>query len=269
MKTRILVAAAGLPVLLVVLLALPSIATSIAIALLCAIAAWELLWKTGILHSKRLVALGVVLAAGAAMWSCFGFHALAFRIGLYVLMVLIIAELLHDKSIGFESAACLFVAALVIPVMFSAIARLRAMELGRFYVLLPFVVTFSGDSGAYFVGRAWGKHKLAPITSPKKTVEGAVGGVVCAMVVMVIYGLVVTFAFQKTFAWIPAMICALVGALMAIFGDLAFSHIKRQHKIKDYSNLLPGHGGVLDRFDSTIFVAPLVELVILLFPLVR
>jgi len=146
---------------------------------------------------------------------------------------------------------------------------LRAMELGRFYVLLPFVVTFSGDSGAYFVGRAWGKHKLAPITSPKKTVEGAVGGVVCAMVVMVIYGLVVTFAFQKTFAWIPAMICALVGALMAIFGDLAFSHIKRQHKIKDYSNLLPGHGGVLDRFDSTIFVAPLVELVILLFPLVR
>ena len=176
---------------------------------------------------------------------------------------------LHDKSIGFEAAACMFVAALVIPVMFSAIARLRAMELGRFYVLLPFVVTFSGDSGAYFVGRAWGKHKLAPVTSPKKTVEGAIGGVICAMVVMAIYGLVVTLAFGKNFAWVPAMICALVGAVMAIFGDLAFSHIKRQHKIKDYSNMLPGHGGVLDRFDSTIFVAPLVELVILLFPLVR
>ena len=157
MKTRILVAAAGLPVLLVVLLALPSIATSIAIALLCAIASWELLWKTGILKSKRMVAYAVVLAAGAAMWSCYGFNALAFRIALYVLMVLLIAELLHDKSIGFEAAACMFIAALVIPVMFSAIARPRAMELGRFYVLLPFVVTFSGDSGAYFVGPCLGK----------------------------------------------------------------------------------------------------------------
>ena len=269
MKTRILVAAAGLPVLLVVLLALPGVATAIAIALLCAIAAWELLWKTGILKAKRMVAYAVVLAAGAAMWSCYGFHPLALRIGLYVLMVLIIAELLQNTTIGFEAAACMFVSALVIPVMFSSIARLRAMELGRFYVLLPFVVTFSGDSGAYFVGRAWGKHKLAPITSPKKTVEGAIGGVVCAVIVMAIYGLVVTFAFDRIFAWIPGLICALVGAVMAIFGDLAFSHIKRQHKIKDYSNLLPGHGGVLDRFDSTIFVAPLVELVILLFPLVR
>ncbi len=268
MKTRILVAVVGLPVLLFILLGLPAVATTIAVALLSAIAAWELLWKTGILTHKRLVAYAVILAAAAVFWSCYGFSGVALRVGLYVLFALIIAELLHDKSVKFESAACMLVAALVIPVLFASLARLRGMELGRYYVLLPFVITFSGDSGAYFVGRAWGRHKLAPVTSPKKTVEGAIGGVVCSLAAMAIYGAVMMLGFGRGFAWLPALLCALVGSVADIFGDLAFSHIKRQHGIKDYSRLLPGHGGVLDRFDSTIFVAPLVELVILVFPLV-
>lgn len=268
MKTRIIVAAVGLPVLLLILLALPAWATALAVGLLCMIAAWELLWRTGLLRHPRLVCYAAVLAAASCLWSWYGFPSEALRAGLYVCVVLLFAELLARQTIRFESAACLLFAGFVIPVLFSSLARLRAMEMGRFYVLLPFVIAFSGDSGAYFVGRAWGRHKLAPRTSPKKTVEGAIGGVICSVLVMAIYGAVMTLGFRLHFAWVPALACALLGSVADIFGDLTFSLIKRQNGIKDYSNLLPGHGGVLDRFDSTIFVAPLVELTVLLTPLV-
>ena len=122
------------------------------------------------------------------------------------------------------------------------------------------------DSGAYFAGRAFGKRKLCPVISPHKTVEGAVGGVISTVICMVLYGLVLQLAFDYKINYLLCIVYGVLGAVASILGDLTFSVIKRQTGIKDYGNLLPGHGGILDRFDSTSIVAPLVELLVFLIP---
>lgn len=127
-------------------------------------------------------------------------------------------------------------------------------------------MAFTADSGAYFVGRALGKHKLAPVISPNKTVEGAAGGVLCAMLFMGLYGLVLKQAFQFDVITWYAVLYGALGAGASILGDLGFSAVKRQMNLKDYGNLIPGHGGILDRFDSMMLVAPLMEILLRMLP---
>ena len=124
------------------------------------------------------------------------------------------------------------------------------------------------DTGAYFTGYFLGKHKLAPVISPKKTVEGLIGGVFGAIVGVVAYALAMKFylGFAVNYYYIP--VYGILGSFGAVLGDLCFSVIKRQTGIKDYGNLIPGHGGILDRFDSMVVVAPLVEVLMLYIPMV-
>jgi phosphatidate cytidylyltransferase len=154
----------------------------------------------------------------------------------------------------------------VIPWLLSALIRLRVLENGKFFIIAVFVLTMVPDSGAYFAGRAFGKRKLCPVISPHKTVEGAIGGVVCTVICMVIFALVMQFGFQFRVNYLLAALYAILGAGASMLGDLTFSVIKRQAGIKDYGTLLPGHGGILDRFDSTSVVAPLVEALLLVLP---
>ena len=121
------------------------------------------------------------------------------------------------------------------------------------------------DAGAFFVGNAMGKRKLAPHLSPNKSIEGAVGGLLAAIVGALLYGLVLKLCGYSV-NFLGMMVYGLLGSLAGQMGDLAFSAIKREYGVKDYSNLLPGHGGMLDRFDSTIFTAPLLELLVILWP---
>lgn len=123
---------------------------------------------------------------------------------------------------------------------------------GHILVWLIFLSSWGADTCAYCVGRLLGKHKMAPVLSPKKSVEGAVGGVVGAGLLGLVYGTVLGRQ-----GWAYLIICA-VGALISMIGDLAASAIKRDKGIKDYGNLIPGHGGILDRFDSVIFTAPII-----------
>ena len=135
-------------------------------------------------------------------------------------------------------------------------------DLGKYYILLAFVIAFSADTGAYFIGRAFGKHKLAPIVSPNKTVEGAIGGILCSILCVELYGLVLDLAFSFEVNYLYGIVYGFFGAILSILGDLSFSVIKRQMNIKDYGNLIPGHGGILDRFDSMMLVAPVTELLL-------
>ena len=134
-------------------------------------------------------------------------------------------------------------------------------------VLLPFVAAFMGDTGAYFIGRSFGHKKLAPVISPNKTVEGVIGGLATSMLGMLIYAAVLQFGFKFHVNYGLAVLYSLAGTAIDVFGDLCFSAIKRQTGIKDYGNLMPGHGGVLDRFDSMVFVGPLMEALITLLPM--
>lgn len=121
------------------------------------------------------------------------------------------------------------------------------------YIWAAYAVAFSADSFAYLVGVRYGKHKLCPSLSPKKSIEGAIGGLVGTMAVMAIINVLLLKSAMSTVLFIGAM-----GVIASVFGDLVASKIKREYNVKDYGNVLPGHGGMLDRFDSFLIVAPLV-----------
>lgn len=146
-----------------------------------------------------------------------------------------------------------------VAVMLSFIYCTRVSDDGAYTVWLIYISAWGSDTCAYLVGRAIGKHKMAPVLSPKKSVEGAVGGVVGAALLGLIYAAV--FREQLTAFSNPLFACALIGAcgsLISMVGDLAASAIKRDFQIKDYGKLIPGHGGIMDRFDSILFTAPVI-----------
>lgn len=139
-------------------------------------------------------------------------------------------------------------------------------EYGRYLYLIPFLFSWVTDSFAYFTGRLFGKHKLIPQVSPKKTVEGAVGGFVCCALTTLLYGLIVERCFHVAPNYLVLGISGLVIGVVSQIGDLMMSALKRQQGIKDFGWMLPGHGGLLDRFDSGMAVSVLVLIVSTYFP---
>lgn len=145
-----------------------------------------------------------------------------------------------------------------VPVMISCIYRLRSLPLGNWFVWLIFVAAWGTDTCAYVTGRLFGKHKLAPVLSPKKSIEGSIGGIFGAVLIAVLFGFAM---LHFTAASINIPLLALltgIGSVISQIGDLAASGIKRNFNIKDYGNLIPGHGGILDRYDSIIITAPII-----------
>ena len=267
MKLRIIAAAALLPLLLVVLIVLPPIFTAILVGLMCAVAVYELLWVTGLVKETRLVIYTAVMAFLVSGWSYFSSSYVAAILGVIVFTMILFAELMFSrKKPAFEKIAVCFAGGLLVPFLLSALVRLRSGYNGAFYVLIPFLLAFLSDSGAYFAGSFLGKHKLAPQISPKKTIEGVVGGVIAAIAGMLIYCLILDIGFGFTVRYLNAFAYGVIGSLVGVFGDLCFSAVKRQVGIKDYGNLIPGHGGVLDRFDSMTLIAPITEALLILLP---
>lgn len=269
MKTRIIVSVVGIPLLLLVLLVLPPIATALLIGAMSVIAAYELMWRTGLTKNILLVVASAVMALTVSLWCSSDMGWQAALIGLWsFLMLLVCLMIASHGTIPFEQIGLSVFAGLILPLMLSALTRIGAMEYGRYYILIPLVLCFGTDSAAYFVGCAIGRHKMAPIISPKKSWEGAVGGALGGIVLMFFYTLVLDLAFGFDVRYGACILYGILGAVVCVIGDLAFSVIKRQSGIKDYGNLLPGHGGILDRFDSMTFVAPMVEALLLVMPLI-
>ena len=167
----------------------------------------------------------------------------------------------HLKRTIIDVAITVF-SLIYIPAMFSFMKLILNMEYGRFYILYVFCGAFISDTFAYLVGSKFGKTKLAPDISPNKTVEGSIGGicgVILSFVIITMVGNLKFGIYGNVFYWLLVGIAASVAGQ---FGDLTASAIKRYCKIKDFGNIMPGHGGVLDRFDSLMFVAPIVYLFI-------
>ena len=255
-------------VLVVVLLFLPNVFTALLLSVMVATAAEELLRATGLVKDTFLVCYACVTAI-FVVWLCYTGLPYAYWLALLlVFTVLCFARILKSHGqLPFQQIAMTMVAGLLIPFLLTALLRIRVMENGVFLIVAPFVMAFMTDTGAYLIGCAFGKHKLCPIISPKKTVEGLFGGILGGIVGMIVYGLVLQYFFGFTVNYLFAVIYGALGAGGATFGDLMFSVIKRQTGIKDYGKLLPGHGGILDRFDSVCVVAPLAEVLLLILPL--
>lgn len=270
MKTRLIAAAVLIPILLIVVLVAPPVCTAVLLGFICAIGAYELLAGTGLVKHIRLICYTALSAFLIPIWCYCGMDSLWAKIQVLALTVILFAEVLISQGkLRFERIGVCLAGSLVIPYLLSSLVRILCGDAGRQLILLPFLLAYAADSGAYFVGRAWGRHKLAPVISPNKTIEGLVGGIVSAVLGMLIYCWILDLAFDAQINYAFAITYGIICAFAGTFGDLCFSAIKRQTGIKDYGNLIPGHGGILDRFDSVIIVAPLVEILLAVLPVLE
>ena len=213
------------------------------------------LWKK---ENRSLTYTG--LAGVVFYYLLLGFKADAYTMtGLILVLVVIMAVYVFSyPKYHAEQIMAAFFGIIYVAVMLSYVYQTRNVQDGAFLVWLIFLCSWGCDTCAYCVGMLIGKHKMSPVLSPKKSVEGAVGGVVGAALLGAIYAAVVGSHLEAENPVITyAIICA-VGALISMVGDLAASAIKRNHNIKDYGTLIPGHGGIMDRFDSVIFTAPVI-----------
>jgi phosphatidate cytidylyltransferase len=276
-RARIITGVVGVPALLVILSFLPAWATAAAVAVIAAVAAYEILAAAGVKSKIQIAA--TLLFAALLVINPPGFTetdavrkitAVALFIGSAILFAAILwltLEVFRGAQQIKIPATCYFViGGIVIPHFLSYLVLLRSMPRGRFLVLIPFIAAFLADAGAYFTGIFFGRHKAFSNISPKKTVEGCIGGLVVGVAAVCVYGAVINTAFGLDVSAFSLVVLGLLGAIAAVLGDLAFSLIKRERGIKDYGRILPGHGGMLDRFDSMALCAPVIYWLTLLFP---
>lgn len=247
------------------------LALNIAVALISLMSVHELACAVGLGKKYMLYIPGIIIAGAVPFASvlkldCFLLYAA------YTL-VMFLGLIFHYKEIVFKDLSVLFTMTLIMPLGLSCIVSARDLspEFGIFYAVIAVLAAWIPDTGAYFVGTLMGKHKLCPEISPKKTVEGFVGGILCSGVVTVLLGYLWNLVFYggaNSVNWLTLLVIGLAGAIVSVIGDLSFSIIKRNENIKDFGHLIPGHGGILDRFDSVIFTAPCVYLILSFLPAV-
>ncbi len=252
MLTRIISGIVMIAIVLGVLFThgLTPIITVLFLAALTAVATKEMLYNTGIIKNKVIASVGVLFAFIVNALYFFLPEAVIFATVIYVLFIVVCAVVWYEE---FKPKAV--AAAISFPIVLGyAFASIYTVFGGYGLPYLLLVVNCSAicDAGAYFVGVTLGRHKLCPKISPKKTVEGAVGGIVLSEIVTFIIVLVARLEGQLLLLMIITFILCVVGML----GDLFASVIKRTVGIKDYGKLIPGHGGILDRFDSILLIAP-------------
>lgn len=283
MKTRIISALVGTVLLLAVLFCPYTWVFTLVAAVLAAIATWELLYKTGLVSNKITVfgsmifSLLLVLAGSAAqkvaqtaapeyplpadaLWPI-----VLLLLAVYAVFMLLM-WLICRKQATFAAFGKAFLLMLYASVGFSSLAMLRQTAwFGLGYVLFALIVAWMSDTGAYFTGMLFGKHKMAPVISPKKTWEGFFGGWAFSIGCSALFAVICNWIYHTNrYDPLEFALLALVLAPLSVCGDLLASLIKRRCGIKDYSNIMPGHGGVMDRFDSVVLIAPLLYAVLLL-----
>ncbi len=254
--TRLAVAVVWIAVCLIVLLKLPVWATGILETIACFFMAKELVCNTGLVKNKLIQAVCIIQAMLIPWAIYYESDIFMFILMMFVFVfILFYSEMTVKEKSGTNGIFAAFFGAYVFPFFISLLVPMMNLNNGRYLVLIPFISAWCADAGAYFIGSKFGKHKLAPSISPKKSIEGAFGGVAGGILGMLIYGIILHFC-KTDVPWIAFIVIGFLGSFFGLLGDLFLSYIKRDCKIKDFGNFLPGHGGVLDRFDSVLFVVP-------------
>lgn len=242
-------------VIIVLLLSGMSWVMPLVAAVLAFMGVYELLCVTGAKLSKFAVYLslgGAILIPLLPM----PYYQPAL-VGAFAVALVVFGYMMYAKDkLQLRSTAAVTGIALLISFLFKAFAELRSVENGLVYLIAAILACMVTDTAAFFVGRACGKHKLASKLSPSKTIEGAIGGIVCTTVLIVAVAAVFDSVSVKTVDYGMLLLWVLPATVIAQFGDLSMSVIKRIVGVKDFGNLLPGHGGILDRMDSYLFVIP-------------
>ena len=267
MRQRVISALVGLVLLAAVLVFYQTVVFKIVIVALVLLAVFELLHAAKLQECKPLFLLCLVFSGFVPILQMQRLqNQLALICGVYAFLLFVVLIKYH-ATLRYEQLAYGFLVSVMIPFAFSGAlfihSRYRA-EVSILYLLLALGGAWLTDSGAYFSGRAFGKHKLAPNISPKKTVEGVIGGVVTAFVFYFLITLGYTAIWKAATGvvievnWLALGALAPLASVAGVLGDLTASVIKRQCGIKDFGSIMPGHGGVMDRFDSVMFTLPTV-----------
>ena len=276
MKQRIITAVVAIALFIPVCVFSDTYIFPAAFAVLSAVAVWEI-WRcvrTGATIGTPLLYLPfyIVAAAGPFLpmlmsdWQTA--YLVLFAADFVCLLYLFVIAVFSRGKFPAEHLFLIFTMCFYTNISFASVVFLRQMNQGQYLYLLAFIGPWVSDTFAYFCGRAFGKHKLIPEVSPKKTIEGSVGGIVFAALAFVVTGFIVG-------KWDPSVVpsyavLAIAGAVISVIsqiGDLIASVVKRRYGIKDYGWLFPGHGGVLDRFDSVLAAIPVLVLFSLVYPL--
>lgn len=185
----------------------------------------------------------------------------ALPITLFVVIICMAAPIFNSKY-NVVSSNITITGFVYIVCFFSLLILIRDRLHGSALIWLVFIIAWCSDTMAYYIGKNFGKHKLSPLVSPKKTIEGSLGGVLGSIIGLLIWGY---FNQKISFEWYQLILLGIFGSMISQIGDLSASLIKRYIGVKDYGNIMPGHGGILDRFDSILFVAPVVYYYIVIF----
>ena len=255
MAKRLLTSAIGIVVFFGVL-ASPAIVLKIAVLLVTLGAIYEI--HRAITKNIFLTIIGIIISGGIYFGFMYDLLLIAI-IGAFSLYMLLSIFFFGKEKVytiymlGFSN--------IVFSLFFSCLCGIRT-GWSVYAVFLPFLFAWITDSGAYFTGISIGRHKLAPTLSPKKTIEGSIGGVISCVLISMLYVFILDKCFSYTLFegnnYLKISLVAFVSSIISQLGDLASSAIKRDFGVKDFGNLLPGHGGILDRFDSVVFVSPVV-----------
>ena len=259
MKQRVITGAAIALLMIAIFLLSGTVVYPIIMTVLSVIGTWEIL---GCIGQRKNLLLSVPALLGAVICPVlayfYNYGSILVVVMCYIL-VLLAESVFFDEKVKVINVSEVFMTTLYVVLCFTSLLELRYIRTGAEYIyILAFVAAWVTDTFAYFTGFLFGKHKLIPKISPKKTVEGAIGGAVFCVIAFIVYGIVVervVDGVKFSFAMLAAV--GLVMSVVSMIGDLIASSIKRTYGIKDYSNLFPGHGGVLDRFDSIMILAPL------------
>ena len=270
LKQRITVGVIG-AVFAVLVLCLGVKFVAAAVALVALIGLSEIYSAVGLLKTQNKLcvfgyiytaAVFVIVTISSRPAFALGILSCIYGIGLLVYMIF------NHNVVGFAEVSELFFSTSYVTVLLAHIVILRKETLGNYFIWIVFITAWLSDTMAFAVGRRFGRIKLLPEVSPKKTVEGALGGLAGSVLFNLIFGVICSSFFGRSVYYMQLILLALVAGAMSQLGDLAASCIKREHGIKDFSNLLPGHGGILDRFDSVLFVAPVVYYFVVIFSVI-
>ncbi len=274
--TRVISAVIGIIIGVLIIFVSDTIIFPIAISAFAAVIVFELLSNCDCLKYKIHSFIAIFFAAVYP----FLHYVLApenyyvFSVG--CLFVMIIAFVLKNAEMKFEKLAFMVTVSYLVTLSINSFTTLINLDQthGPYLIYFTLFAAFFNDSAAFFVGCSMGKHKLCPNISPKKTIEGAVGGAIISVIVLALATFVYDLIFTKSLGeievnYVTLCVVGLISAVLGIVGDLTAYIIKRQNNIKDFGKIMPGHGGVLDRFDGVLLILPFMAIALKFFPLFK
>ena len=272
MKIRIISGTLGICFLTLILFLYNTIVLNFVVSLVCSLMVYEIFFATKMLEKSFLMFLVSVLYSVVIpflnTWQ-FSDYFLLFTMVYVILNVLFLLKQSKRIRVYDMFFCCVFSICVTLFTSNVIYIRQRFFPYGLYYVILFFIIPWVCDAGAYFMGLRFGKKKLAPEISPKKTVEGAIGGAIFSLLSVLIYNIIFlnVINFKIRIDFVILFVVTILGIVFSIVGDLCMSVFKRQNNIKDFGNIIKGHGGILDRFDSWLFVSAILYPFVKHFPI--